>query len=84
VTPKQRLSEASLRLKRAAPEEWRLFVETFAAFTDETVSSLTDADPSLLQIAQGQARQTRTLARLFNECDRPQQRLQRPPGSCTP
>ncbi len=70
ATNAQVFSEASHRLRNSSPQEFEQFVELFAAYTEEVVFAVTEADPTNILVMQGRAQQCRALLRILRECDK--------------
>lgn len=62
------LKHATLRLRKAAPQEFQLFLNQFELYTNDVTVAVTNAPADQVLVAQGMARQCRALLRAFVEC----------------
>jgi len=57
-------------LARRAPEEWSAFLGAFSEYADSTRDQCVSSPIDSVLLAQGRARETGSLLRLFNECQK--------------
>lgn len=62
------LSDAALRLRNAAPDQFDHFLKVFQVYNYDVTVAVTVADQATVLQAQGRAQQTTALERLFREC----------------
>ena len=66
MPPDFRLS--ALRMRRTVPDLYEAFLKDFGAYTDVVTVAVTDAPADQVLVAQGMARQCRSIRRALEEC----------------
>lgn len=64
-------SQVCLKLRNAAPDQWREFTNAFSVYDYQMTLTVTTAPPDRIMNTQGRAQVCQALMRIFNECDAP-------------